>query len=140
MITTKKVYDINLMKYISLFENITRAQVEDAFLIDETVYFIIKEGFIGLAVGKGGMNFRRIEGILKKSIRIIEYSLNLSKFIQNIVYPLKIANIEINPSNVILTAGDTKTRGMLIGRGGSSLRNTETIIKRYFPIEEIKVN
>ncbi len=133
-------YDMNLMKFISLFESITRAAVDDAFQIDDTVYFIVREGEIGKAIGKKGTNYRRIEGILKKKIRLIENSKDLNKFVQNAVFPSKLANIEIDDKVIVLTAVDTKTRGMLIGRGGTSLRNLETIVKRYFDVDEIKVN
>ncbi|MBS3113156.1 NusA-like transcription termination signal-binding factor [Candidatus Woesearchaeota archaeon] len=133
-------YDMNLMKYISLFESITRTNVDDAFQQDEIVYFIVKEGMAGKAIGKKGINYKKIEGILKKKVRIIENSKDLSKFIENIIYPLKLANIEIEPTIIKLTAVDTKTRGILIGRGGINLRSTETIVKRYFnDLVEIKV-
>lgn len=133
-------YDMNLMKFISLFESITKTNIDDAFQFEDTIYFIVQEGMIGKAIGKKGINYKKVESILKKKIRIIENNKDLSKFIQNIIYPLKLANIELEPKIAILTAADTKTRGMLIGRGGSSLRNTESIVKRYFDIDEIKVN
>jgi N utilization substance protein A len=127
------------MKFISLFESITHANLEDAFQIEETIYFIVKEGMMGLAVGKHGSNFRHIEGLLKRNVRIIEYSTDLSKFVQNVIYPFKAANVEVNSDKIILTAPDTRTRGMLIGRGGSNLRNIEEILKHFFPITEVKI-
>ena len=40
---------------------------------------------------------------------------------------------------VFLDPKDLKTRGLLIGRGASNLRFFEAIVKRYFPIDELKV-
>ena len=46
-------YDINLMKFISLFESITKTDVKDCFEIGGKLVFIVKEGNIGRALGKG---------------------------------------------------------------------------------------
>jgi len=35
---------------------------------------------------------------------------------------------------------DLKTRGLLIGRNAAHLRSYEEIMKRYFPVKELKVN
>jgi len=136
----KRKYDINLMKFISLFESFTKTRAEDAFELDGTLYFIVKEGMIGKAVGKQGANYRKLESVLNKKIKMVENSPVLEKFVLNAVFPLKLANVEFKEKKVFLTAPDTKTRGMLIGRGASVLKVTEAIVKRYFDIDEIRVS
>ncbi|MFA5142443.1 MAG: NusA-like transcription termination signal-binding factor [Candidatus Woesearchaeota archaeon] len=135
----KRKYDLNLIKLISLFESVTHASVEDAFEFNDLQYFIIKEGDMGKAIGKNGSNYKRVEAILKRSIKVIEHSPNMETFIKNISYPYKIAKIEVGPEKITITAPDARTRGMLIGRGASNLRAMEEMVKRYFPIEEIRV-
>jgi len=52
---------------------------------------------------------------------------------------LKVVDIKQEEKVVVLTAADTKTRGILIGRQAQNLRNFEKIVKKYFDIDEIKV-
>jgi len=132
-------FDMATMKLISLFQAMTRgASVKDCIMDDEII-FIVGEGEIGKAVGKGGENAKRISYALKRKIKIVEFSNNLLTFIRNLIKPLNVQNIEETDGVVLLTAPDTKTRGYLIGRGGSSLRQLEERVKRHFPIKEIRV-
>ncbi len=135
---SRVIFDINTMKIISLFQAITRASVKDCIVNDEII-FIVGEGEIGKAVGKGGENVKRISYSLKRKIKIVEFSNELRTFIKNLIQPLKVENIEEQDGVVQLTPPDTKTRGYLIGRGGMSLRHLEDLVKRHFPIKEIRV-
>jgi len=132
-------YDINLMKFISLFEGITRAAVKDCFELGERLVFIVKEGNIGKALGKGGSNIKRLERMLKKKLRIIEFNDDLHQFIQNVVYPSKVKDISEEEGVITITPPDSETRGYLIGRSAVNLNITKEIVKRYFDIKDIKV-
>lgn len=134
-------FDADSMKVISLFETITGASVKDCFdAEDGRLIIAVNEGEIGKAIGKGSVNVKKIENVLKKKVRIIEFSPDLEKFIRNVVYPLKVAEIAVEGGIAVLTAADHQTRGLLIGRSAQNLRGYETIVKRYFPVEELKVN
>ena len=65
---SKIKYDINLMKFMQLFENLTRARLKDCISGEEQLIFIVEENEIGKAIGKGGSNVRRLEDLLKKKI------------------------------------------------------------------------
>lgn len=137
--TTKIKYDADLMKIMSLFETLTQAKLKDCVIDSEKMFFIVEENQAAKAIGKKGVNIRKLEGILKKKVKIVEYNTNIEKFIMNLIYPLKVKNIEQNDGVVTLSAEDLKTRGYLIGREAKNLRQFESIIKRYFEIEELKV-
>jgi N utilization substance protein A len=127
------------MKFISLFESLTKAEVKDCFEMGERLVFIVKEGNIGKALGKGGNNVRRLEEMLNKKLRIIEFNNDLLQFIQNVVYPLKAKDIVEEDGVITITPPDSLTRGYLIGRGAVNLNITKGIVKRYFEIKDIKV-
>jgi N utilization substance protein A len=133
-------YDINLMKYISLFETITGAKVKDCFTDDfGQLFFIVYEGEIGKAVGKRGINIKKIEGVLKKKFRVVEFSDDLIKFVKSLVYPLQLKTVEEIDGVLQIKDLDTKTKALLIGRNAINIKNYEGIIKRYFDIVGIKV-
>lgn len=136
---TKIKYDINAMKFISMFESITGADLKDCFEQNDKLIFVVKEGEIGKAIGKKGANTRKLERILRKKIRIIEFDPDLIKFIQNVVFPLKVKEIKMEDDIATIVPPDTQTRGYLIGKGAVNLRNTEAVVKRYFDLKEIKV-
>ncbi|MCK5025556.1 MAG: hypothetical protein KAS15_03135, partial [Nanoarchaeota archaeon] len=93
----------------------------------------------GKAIGKKAGNIKKLERISKKKIRIIEYRDDLEKFARNVIMPLKVNNIDIEGKIVKMTSPDSQTRGLLIGRAAVNLRNFESIVKRYFDIDEIKI-
>ena len=82
---------------------------------------------------------RDMEYMLKKRVKIVEYSSDLTQFIKNVVSPLELREIRTEDARIFLDAKDLKTRGLLIGRSASNLRFFESIVKRYFPIEEMRV-
>ncbi len=131
-------YDMDLMKYMSLFETLTQAKLKDCIL-GERLLFIVEEGQMGKAIGKKGVNVKKIEGVLKKKIRLVEYSSDVLQFVRNLVYPLNVNEVKREEDCVVIAAPDTNTRSLLIGRDRNNLNELKTIVKRYFDVEDIKV-
>jgi len=131
-------YNIDLMKYMQLFENLTRAKLKDC-IANEQLIFIVEENEIGKAIGKGGSNVRRLEGLLNKKIKIAEFNQDVKQFIRNFVMPLQVKDINEEDNIITITGPDTKTKGLLIGRDSKNLNNLKDIVKRYFDVEDIKV-
>lgn len=136
------VYDTELIKIRSLFEKITRTTVKDCFNDNNgKLTFVVAKGMIRKALGPKNTNLFKFQDAIKKKIRIIEYNEDVDKFIRNIYHPIPIAEITEEEGVYIISSADYKTRGLLIGRNASNLRNAESLAKRLFPaIKEIKVH
>ncbi len=133
-------YSGELMKFISLFENITRARVKDCFFDDYgQLFFVVEEGEISKAIGKKGSNVKKMENMIKRKFRIVEFSNNVLEFIRNLIYPIKPKEIEEINKAIEIKGLDVKTKGLLIGRNAINIKNYEKIIKRYFNIGGLKV-
>lgn len=132
-------YDINLMKFISMFEGISNARVKDAIEENGTIIFIVEENQIAKAIGKSGSNVKRLERLIKKRIKVVEFSNDLLDFIRNYVAPLEVGEIKNNDGNLLIQGNDIKTRSMLIGRDRRNLNLLKSIAARYFDFKEIKV-
>ena len=129
-------YDQELIGYINIFESISTAKVKDVFFDNKGILtFIVNEGDIGKAVGKKGMNVKRLNNLLKKRLRIVEFNNDLVKFIKNLIYPINIKNILVEDSKVSIEALDSKGKGILLGRNRKNLENLNLILKRYFNVE-----
>lgn len=136
----KIVYDINLIKVMSLFETVTRAKLKDCIKNPSGFLFVVEQNEVGKAVGSHGKNVHSLENALKSRVKIVEFNDNPVSFIKNLIYPLQVAEVVSVDGNLVLTAQDSKTRGMLIGRNATTLRSFEAIVQRYFPVNEVKVN
>lgn len=135
----KKVLDSNTMQIMSMFEIISGVGAKDCMVTDQIIVFVVGEGQVAKAVGKGGANIRTLEAKLKKKIKVVEYSPETLEFVKNVVSPLEVAEISEDGGVVMLVAKDLKTRGLLIGRNASNLRFFESIVKRFYPIKELRV-
>lgn len=128
------------MKTMSIFENVTRSKVKDSFIDDNNqMMFVVQEGEISKAIGKGGQNVKKLEKMLNRKIKIVEFNPNLVRFVRNLIHPIKAKDVVEEGGIVTITGFDTRTKGLLIGKGAQNLRNYTQIVKRYFDIEEIKV-
>lgn len=126
---------------MTLFESITRSKIKDCFEDNNKLLtFVVLQGEIGKAVGKNATNVKKLESMLNRKIKILEFNSEMLIFIKNIIFPLRTRNIIENESIITIESEDSKTRGLLIGRNAQNLRNFEAIAKKYYPqIKEIKV-
>ena len=86
-------YDFDHMKYMTLFEKITRTSIKDCIIDENQIIFIIKSDNIAKAVGKNGSNVKLLERKLRKKIKIVKFDNDCVQFTQNLLYHIK--NIEI---------------------------------------------
>jgi NusA-like KH domain protein len=135
----KTVYDIELIKIINLFEQVTHARVKEAFYMKEVLTFIVFEGDKFKALGKNLSNLHKMEQMLQKKVKIVEFNAEAVKFIANLIYPYRVENIVQNDKVITISDQDAKTKGLIIGSKAQNLRMYEGVVKKYFEIEEIKV-
>ena len=125
------------MQYISIFESLTAAKVKDC-IVNEQILFIVNENDMGKAIGKHGSNVKRIENMMKKKIRLVEFNDNIAQFVQNLIYPIKAKEIKEENGIVSIYCDDVKSKGMLIGRDRHNINFVNDVVKRHFGINEIK--
>jgi N utilization substance protein A len=124
---------------ISLFENVTKANVKDC-MVDENkskITFVVSEGQAGLAIGKGGMNIKKLEEKLKKRIEVLEFSQDPLKFLTNIFRPIQITNAYVSEKSTgekVLHASVAKTN---LGMIKSKAKSAKELISKYFNFNEI---
>jgi len=135
----KIVYDEKLMKYITLFENVIRVNVKDMFIKENSIYCIIEKSDLRKAIGPNGIKIKKLENLVKKKVKIIPYSDKVEEFVKDLLYGFDVEKIENKDGIVNIYCKDTKTKGLLIGRERRNLSNFEGIIKRFFPIQDLKV-
>ncbi|MCW4052049.1 MAG: NusA-like transcription termination signal-binding factor [Candidatus Bathyarchaeota archaeon] len=133
------------MRYIALFENITGASVKDCILDEDTdrAIFIVKEGDVGMAIGKGGKNIRLLERMTNKRHEIIEYSEEPGQFIKNALKPAQVTEIRITEKtdgkSIAVVQVNPKDKGVAIGKNGRNAERIRFLAKRYFQIQNVSI-
>jgi len=119
----------------SIMERITRARVKSCFKEDDTIYFIVDVGELGKAIGKGGINIKRVQQEFGKKIKVIEYRNDPVSFTRNVIYPVKVEEIVLENDEVIIKDSNKKIKGQIIGRDRSNLNFINKVVKRFFNVE-----
>ncbi|MBI2659238.1 NusA-like transcription termination signal-binding factor, partial [Candidatus Woesearchaeota archaeon] len=99
------------MKLITLFEFMTGAKVKDCISNDRLI-FVMEENEMGKAIGKNGINIKRMENKLRKKVKLVEFSSDVLQFVRNMVYPIELSGIKQENNNLIISAKDTQARAM----------------------------
>ena len=137
--TSKIVFDRAIMELMQLFARIARVDLKDCVVDDTQVIFIVGPGDVGKAVGAKGANIRKMEAACKKRVKVAEFNDDCCQFVANLCAPAKVKDCKLEGKVVTVVPGDLQSRGLIIGKNASTLRKYESIVKRYFPIDEIKV-
>ncbi len=133
------------MRYIALFESITGATVRDC-IIDEDlnrIIFIIKEGDVGMAIGRRGKNIHILEKMTGKKHEIIEHSESPAQFIKNALKPARVKEIRITErldgKTIAVVSVNPRDKGVAIGKNGRNAERIRFLAKRYFQIQNVSI-
>lgn len=133
------------MRYIALFESVTGANVKDCVINEEQgrIIFLVKEGEIGMAIGRGGKNIHVLERMTGKKHEIIEYSENPTQFIRNALKPASVKEVRITEKpdgkTMAVVAVNPRDKGVAIGKNGRNAERLRFLAKRYFQIQNVSI-
>ncbi len=135
----------NEMRYIALFESITNANAKDCIVDEEQgrVLFVVSQGQLGIAIGKGGRNIHTLERMTGKKQEIIEYSEDPAQFIRNALKPADVKEVRITErpdgKSIAVVNVNPKDKGVAIGKNGRNAERLRFLSKRYFQIQNVSI-
>ena len=134
------------MRLMSLFQNVTGATARDCVEDEkqDRVIFVVNEGKMGLAIGKGGSHIKNLQNIVKRNVELVEYSDEPTKFLKNMLNPKLVSEVKMNTRDdgslqAIVTV-DPKKKGIVVGREGRNAEKARLLAKRYFEISSVLIN
>jgi len=134
------------LRLMSLFQNVTKTIAHDC-IDDEKrdrIIFVVNEGRMGLAIGKGGSNIKNLHNILKRNVELVEYCEDPAKFLKNILNPKFIHEVQLNDrsdgSKQAIVIVDSSKKGLVVGREGRNAEKARLLSKRYFNITNVIIN
>ncbi len=130
------------IRYIAIFEKITGAGARDCYEDTENnrLLFVVKNGDMGLAIGKGGEHINNVKKAITKSIEIIEHSDDPVTFIKNAFHPIILKNINIkiiDGKRIAYVEVPTKEKGLAIGRDGKNIEKVKKLSLRHHNISDV---
>ncbi len=122
------------MRYLNLFERITRISTRFCFKYNEAIIFCVPQQLVSRSIGEGGRNVKEIRSIIGKKVKVIpnpQGILEVKEFISNIISPIKFKDLEIKDEGIIINAG-SQSKAALIGRNKRRLFELQKISKDFF--------
>jgi NusA-like KH domain protein len=132
--------NMQVMRYINLFERISRVSTTNCFVYNNTIVFAVPKKLVSRAIGKDAENVRRVREILGKKARVIqERDINeLDKFIADIVEPAEINGVSIE-NDVVVVNANRQNKASLIGRERAREKELQEILKSFYNLDKLKI-
>ena len=133
------------IKLMSLFQNVTGATARDCIEDEkqDRVIFVVNQGKMGLAIGKGGATIRNLQNVVKKNVELVEFSDDPAEFLKNMLNPKLVTEVKINKrldgSLQAIVLVDAKKKGIVVGREGRNAEKARLLAKRYFQISSVLI-
>jgi len=133
------------IKLMSLFQNVTGATARDCIEDEklDRVIFVVNQGKMGLAIGKGGITIRNLQNVVKRNVELVEYAEDPVEFLKNTLNPKLISEVKINKrldgSMQAIVLVDAKKKGIVVGREGRNAEKARLLAKRYFQISSVLI-
>jgi len=134
------------MRLISLFQNVTGASARDCVEDEKQnrVIFVVNEGKMGLAIGKGGSHIKNLQNIIKKNVELVEYSDDPIEFLKNMLNSKLVTEVKLNKrldgTTQAIVLVDPKKKGIVVGREGRNAEKARLLARRYFEITSVLIN
>jgi transcription termination/antitermination protein NusA len=130
------------IRYIALFESLTRAVARDCYIDDENdrVIFVVKKGDMGLAIGKNGTNINRVKRSIGKHIEIVEFSGDVDEFVANALQPVSVKKVQVvtkESKKLAYVEVTSKDRGIAIGKNGRNIHKAKVLAQRHYGLADV---
>lgn len=135
-------FDEQTMRYVGLFQDVTRTTVVDCIDAGDRLIFVVKEGDIGKAIGKRGENVAKLKRLMNKDIHVVEYADVPEKFIANVFRNYDVKKVDIEQRGDVTHATvtvDSSKKGRAIGKDGRNLRVSRDLIARHHSVQSVSI-
>ena len=142
MATSRIKLNMEEMRLIALFENITGATANDCIIDSDRVIFIAKAGEMGLAIGKGGKNINALRKMTGKPIEVVEFADTIEGLVKSCLAPAKVKEVRITERpdrKIVVVEVEPKDKALAIGKNGRTIDKTRMLAKRYYQVDHVQI-
>ncbi|MEE9174021.1 MAG: NusA-like transcription termination signal-binding factor [Thermoplasmata archaeon] len=130
------------LRQMTLFQDLTKIPPIDCLESESKILYVVKEGEIGPAVGKGGQNVNKLRRVLHREVQVVEHSEDPSRFIKNIFRNYGVREVTFEERGETTHASvqvDPLRKGRAIGKEGSNLRLARELISRHHDVQSVVI-
>jgi NusA-like KH domain protein len=136
-----KVLDMQFIRYVNLFNKITRISTNHCFLYNNAIVFAVPRKLVPIAIGQNNDNLKRLSEIFGKKVKIVAIPQgreDIENFVSVITYPIKFKAIEIKDDEAIINA-NPQSKACLIGRDKCRVDEMKNVLQQYFGIKKVMI-
>jgi len=135
----ERVIGFKERRYIEELRILTKSTALDC-VIDlhfDRIIYVIKNGDMGIAIGRHGENINKLQRVLGKRIEMVEEAVGMEDFVRNLFKPAEVSRVFRDEDNNMITVYLQRKAdlGIAIGKGGSNVEKARILCKRYFGME-----
>lgn len=134
--------DAETLRTFAMFERSTGAELKDVIEEDDRIIFVVVEGQVGRALGKGAMNLKRLRETLQKEVVLLGYAADREQFLKNVLHRHKVENVEWEDRNGDIIAHvkiPQEEKGKAIGKGGRNIQMVRMLMKRHHQVADVSL-
>ncbi len=135
-------FNAQTLRYISIFEAVTGAEVKDCIEEDNLVVFVLYPRNIKRVLENKGEKIQAVRNLIRKNVMVVEYSQDVAKFTKNVFRRFKVKNVRVTNEDEgfkIVVYVDPAEKARAIGKDGRNLRLAREIIGRHFNLKNLVV-
>ena len=134
--------DADTLRIFAMFEGLTRTSLKDVIDEEERIIFVVDEGQIGRAIGKGAINLKRLRENMGKEVVLIGFAADREAFVKNVFHKFKVESVEWEDRNGDIIAHvkvPAEEKGKAIGKGGRNIQLARTLMKRHHQVADVSI-
>lgn len=134
--------DADTLRIFAMFEGMTKASLKDVIDEEDRIIFVVEEGQVGRAVGKGAVNLKRLRENLQKEVVLIGYAADREQMLKNVFHRFQVEKVEWEDRNGDIIAHVTvpsEEKGKAIGKGGRNIQLARMLMKRHHTVADVSV-
>lgn len=134
------------MRLMSLFQRVTKSTARDCVEDEkkDRIIFVVGSGKMGLAIGKGGVNIKSLQNMIKRDVELVEFNEKPETFLKNLLNNKLVSDVTIIDSpdgtRQAKVTVDPGKKGIVVGREGRNAEKARLLAKRYFDIGSVMIN
>jgi N utilization substance protein A len=134
--------DADTLRIFAMFEGMTKASLKDVIDEEDRIIFVVEEGQIGRAVGKGAANLKRLRENMQKEVVLIGYAADREQMLKNVFHRFQVESVEWEDRNGDIIAHVKvlqEEKGKAIGKGGRNIQLARMLMKRHHSVADVSV-
>lgn len=135
-----QTFDTETIRLINLFENVTGAPVKDCVVDSSTntIYFIVEQGKVGIAIGKNGNSVKKAERLTGKSIKLFEFSKDVVLFVKNLIPQATEVKIRNDDGKAVVEIKvEKRSKALVIGRDRKNIKIFKELLQRNHGVNDL---